>query len=42
MKLDEKEHADMAVRLGARELPGPVKMAMRLTARVMTSTAYYL
>ncbi len=42
MKLDEKEHADMAVRLGARELPGPVKTAMRLAARVMTSTAYYL
>ena len=42
MKLDEKEHADMAVRLGARELPGPVKTAMRMAAKVMTTTAYYL
>lgn len=42
MKIDEAGHADMAVRLGARELPPPVRRAMRLTARVMTGSAYYL
>ena len=42
MKTDEMRHADTAVGLGARELPGPVKLAMRLAAGVMTRTAYYL
>lgn len=42
MKEDEKRHAEMAVRLGARELPAPVRFAMKMSARVMTSTAYYL
>jgi len=40
MKIDEVEHAKMAERLGARELPGPVKLAMRLAAKVMTTLAY--
>lgn len=42
MKEDERRHAEMAVRLGARELPPPVRVAMKVSARVMTSTAYYL
>ena len=42
MKIDEAGHADMAVRLGARELPAPLKAAMRVTAKIMTGTAYYL
>lgn len=42
MKIDEVAHADMAVRLGAKELSSPVKAAMRLAARVMTTTAYRL
>ena len=42
MKLDEVSHAEVAVRLGARELPSCVKLAMRLVAGVMTRTAYYL
>lgn len=42
MKIDEAGHANMAVGLGARELPGPLKAAMRVTARIMTGTAYYL
>ncbi len=42
MKQDEIRHADTAVRLGARELPGPVKLAMRLSSRVMTTAAYYV
>ncbi|MFZ4535061.1 2-polyprenyl-3-methyl-6-methoxy-1,4-benzoquinone monooxygenase [Propionivibrio sp.] len=42
MKIDEKSHAEMAVRLGARELPTIVKKTMRLMAGVMTRTSYYL
>lgn len=40
MRIDEGEHAEMAVGAGARELPGPIKGLMRLTARVMTTTTY--
>lgn len=42
MRVDEASHAETALRLGARELPPPIKTAMRLAARVMTGTAYYL
>ena len=42
MQQDEARHADTAVRLGAAELPAPVKLAMRLAAKVMTRTAYYV
>ena len=41
-QVDEASHAETALRLGARELPLPIKTAMRLAARVMTGTAYYL
>lgn len=40
MKIDEAGHAHTAERLGARELPGAVRLAMRLAAGVMTRTAY--
>jgi len=42
MKRDEAEHARTARRLGARELPAPAKGAMRVAARVMTSTSYWI
>lgn len=42
MKQDEIGHARMAERLGARELPAPVKGAMRLFAGLMTGSARYL
>lgn len=42
MKSDEQRHAETAVALGAKELPAPARQAMRLAARVMTRTAYYL
>lgn len=42
MKVDEAAHAEMAVDLGGRELPFPVKAAMRMAAKVMTTTAYHL
>lgn len=42
MKADEIEHANTATRLGAAELPVPIKIAMKLAAKVMTCTAYYI
>ena len=42
MKVDEADHADMAVRLGAHELPAPAKSVMKLAARVMTTLSYRL
>ena len=40
MRTDEREHADMAVRLGASELPSPVKTVMKLMSKVMTAATY--
>jgi len=40
MRQDEIRHAETAIRLGAAELPAPVKVAMKLAAKVMTGTAY--
>jgi ubiquinone biosynthesis monooxygenase Coq7 len=40
MRSDEIGHAQMAVDLGAKELPAPVKASMRLAARLMTRGAY--
>ncbi|MFZ2855547.1 MAG: 2-polyprenyl-3-methyl-6-methoxy-1,4-benzoquinone monooxygenase [Rhodocyclaceae bacterium] len=42
MRLDEISHAETAMALGARDLPFPIKTAMRLVSGVMTRTAYYL
>jgi len=42
MKHDETEHARLATERGADELPAPIPWLMRLSARVMTKTAYYL
>ena len=42
MKDDEVRHAEAATDLGGVELPLPVRMAMRLAARVMTRTAHYI
>ena len=40
MRRDEIKHAETALRLGAAELPAPVKLAMKFAAKVMTGTAY--
>lgn len=40
MKLDEARHAAQAWSAGATELPAPVRVLMRLTARVMTVVAH--
>ena len=42
MYVDETHHADMAVGLGAAELPLPVKMAMKLSGTIMTRTTYWV
>ncbi len=42
MKEDEERHAAQARASGALELPAPVKGAMRLAARVMTTTAHHI
>ncbi len=42
MRDDEIAHAEAARDLGASELPVPVKIAMKLMAKVMTATAYRL
>ncbi len=42
MRLDEIEHAKMAVRYGAAALPLPVRFSMRAVAKVMTGVAYYI
>lgn len=41
MKADEIKHAETALSHGGAELPVPVKMAMQLTSKVLTRTAYW-
>jgi 3-demethoxyubiquinol 3-hydroxylase len=40
MRRDEARHRDLAIELGAAELPAPVKLGMRVMARVMTTVAH--
>ena len=40
MKADEIAHAQMAMKAGAVELPGPVKTVMQLAVKVMTTVAH--
>ena len=40
MRSDEARHRMTALRLGAAELPGPAKLAMRFASKVMTTVAY--
>jgi ubiquinone biosynthesis monooxygenase Coq7 len=42
MRVDEVRHGHAATALGGVELPLPARLAMRLAAKVMTSTAHYL
>jgi len=42
MKDDEAGHAIAAERAGASPLPSPARWAMRVAARVMTTTAHYV
>ena len=40
MKVDEAHHATTALQAGGAELPLPIKTAMKLMSKVMTTTAY--
>src|SRR5258706_567847 len=40
MRADEARHRATAQRLGATQLPAPIREAMRLASKVMTSVAY--
>ncbi|MDD3883890.1 MAG: 2-polyprenyl-3-methyl-6-methoxy-1,4-benzoquinone monooxygenase [Gallionella sp.] len=40
MYVDETGHSEMARQMGGAELPGPVKLAMRTTSKILTHTAY--
>jgi 3-demethoxyubiquinol 3-hydroxylase len=42
MRSDEQKHADLALEDGAEPLPEPIQLAMKLSAKVMTRTAYYI
>jgi ubiquinone biosynthesis monooxygenase Coq7 len=42
MKDDEATHAVAAEQAGAARLPWPVRLAMRVAGRVMTTTAHYI
>lgn len=42
MKHDEARHGAAAAQAGATLLPAPIRWAMRLAGRVMTSTAHYV
>jgi ubiquinone biosynthesis monooxygenase Coq7 len=42
MKDDEARHATTALRHGGAELPAPAKLAMRLSSKVMTKTAFWI
>ena len=42
MKIDEAKHATTALHHGGAELPLPVKLAMKLSSKVMTRTTYWI
>ena len=42
MKEDEISHAAKAIEQGAAELPAPIKQGMKITAKLMTGSVYYL
>ena len=42
MKADEIHHAQVAKAAGGTDLPRPVRLAMQLTSRVMTRTAFWI
>lgn len=42
MQVDEMSHAQEAINLGAAELPITIKNLMKISSKIMTSTAYYV
>jgi ubiquinone biosynthesis monooxygenase Coq7 len=42
MKADETRHAQVAKAAGGVDLPGPIRLAMRLASKVMTGSVYWV
>lgn len=42
MREEEEQHGDNARRAGASQLPAPIRRLMRMSAKVMTGTAYWV
>ena len=42
MQLDETQHADLAVKAGAAELPWIIKKIMQFTSKFLTFSSYYI
>ncbi len=42
MKKDEVGHANLALAAGGTKLPRPIKLAMKLTSRLMTKSVYWV
>jgi ubiquinone biosynthesis monooxygenase Coq7 len=42
MKQDEIHHATMALEAGGAALPAPIKLAMKMTSKLMTKSVFYL
>lgn len=42
MRADELQHATRALQAGGASLPGPIRAAMRLSAKLMTKTAFWI
>jgi len=42
MRADETNHAEVAKAAGGASLPGPIKLAMRLTSKIMTRSVYWV
>lgn len=42
MKVDEAKHATTAITHGGAPLPWPVKLAMKISSKVMTKTTYWI
>lgn len=40
MRIDEQQHAHLADKMGAAELPEPIKIGMRCMSKIMTTIAY--
>ncbi len=42
MKADERNHAEKAIAGGAAKLPFPIRMSMKISAKIMTKSVYYI
>ncbi len=42
MKIDEQQHATIALEAGGADLPYPIKTGMKYMAKVMTATVYHI